>query len=445
MKFIADLHIHSRFSRATARTLDFEHLYISAQLKGITVVGTGDVTHPGWFAEIHEKLVPAEPGLFRLNNTAARIADTQVPLSCRRPVRFLLSSEISCIYKKNGQTRKNHNLVFFPNSQSAAAFIKRLEKIGNITADGRPVLSLDAKNLLEIVLESSDRAFLIPAHIWTPWFSLLGSKFGFDSVEECFEELTAHIFALETGLSSDPSMNWRVSGLDKMTLVSNSDAHSPEKLGREANLFNTDLSFDGLRSALKTGDPDQFLGTFEFHPEEGKYHLDGHRNCNIYLQPSETNAIGGKCPICGKLLTRGVLSRVEMLSDRPKGIAPIRKQLVAKLVTLTDILSEIFQVGPNTKKVKKNHDTIIAKLGSELTVLSELSINEIERAGVPLLAEAIERIRLNKLDIIPGYDGRYGRIRIFNNQERRRAMGQRTTFTIPVQLHSIEPKQPEFL
>lgn len=251
MKFIADLHTHSLFSMAAARTLDIEHLHIWAQLKGITVVGTGDITHPGWLAEIVEKIVPAEPGLFRLEDSIARNCDDWVPFSSQRPVRFILSSEISCVYKKNGVTRKNHNLVFFPNLQTATAFKKRLERIGNINADGRPVLSLDAKNLLEMVLESSEKAFLIPAHIWTPWFSLLGSKSGFDSVEECFEELTPYIFALETGLSSDPPMNWRVSGLDKMVLVSNSDAHSPDKLGREANLFNTDLSFDALRAALK--------------------------------------------------------------------------------------------------------------------------------------------------------------------------------------------------
>jgi DNA helicase II / ATP-dependent DNA helicase PcrA len=422
MKFIADLHIHSRFSMATAKTLDLEHLYISAQFKGITVVGTGDVTHPGWFDEIEEKLVSAEPGLFRLNDATARIADYQVPLSCRRPVRFLLSSEISNIYKKKGLTRKNHNLVFFPDLRTAAAFNNRLGKIGNINANGRPVLSLDAKNLLEIVLESSDRAFLIPAHIWTPWFSLLGSKSGFDSVEECFEELTAYIFALETGLSSDPPMNWRVSGLDKMTLVSNSDAHSPEKLGREANLFNTDLSYDSLRSALKNGDPDRFLGTIEFHPDGGKYHLDGHRNCNICLYPSETKAIDGKCPICGKPLTRGVLHRIETLSDRPVGITPNKKHSFVRLLTLPDILSEIFKVGPNTQKVKKNYYAIIAQLGCEFAILNELSIDEVDRIGIPLLAEAIQRMRLNKIDIIPGYDGRYGRIRIFGNQERGRKM-----------------------
>lgn len=433
MKFIADLHIHSRFSMATARSLDFEHLYISAQLKGITVVGTGDVSHPGWFAEIEEKLVPAEPGLFKLNVRSARLADTQVPFSCRSPVRFLLSSEIGNVYKKNGLTRKNHNLVFLPDLQTAAAFNKRLEKQGNICTDGRPVLPLDAKNLLEIVLESSDKAFLIPAHIWTPWFSLLGSKSGFDSIEECFEELTEHIFALETGLSSDPPMNGRVSGFDNRTFVSNSDAHSPEKLGREANLFNTDLSFEGVRSAIKTGDPDRFLGTFEFNPEQGKYYLDGHRKCDVYLRPSQTNAMEGKCPICGKMLTKGVLNRVETLSDRPEGMAPERKQASVRLMTLSDILSEIFRVGPNTKRVKNNHDTLISKFGCEFKLLNDVSIDELDRFGGPLLAEAIRKMRSNEVDIMPGYDGRYGKIRIFNNQERQRLMKKSSFVSLPKQ------------
>jgi len=272
MKFIADLHIHSKFSIATAKNLDLENLYIAAQLKGITVIGTGDFTHPGWFAEIKEKLAPAEPGLFKLKDKIAKICDKEVPVLCRSKVRFLLSCEISNIYKKDGKVRKNHNLIFMPNLEKAESFNKKLDKIGNIKSDGRPILGLDAKNLLEIMLDTSNGAFFIPAHIWTPWFSVMGSKSGFDSIEECFEDLTSHIFAVETGLSSDPPMNWRVSALDGLTLISNSDAHSPMKLGREANLFNTDLSYYNIRSAIKEGDKKRFLGTFEFFPQEGKYH-----------------------------------------------------------------------------------------------------------------------------------------------------------------------------
>jgi uncharacterized protein (TIGR00375 family) len=324
-------------------------------------------------------------------------------------------------------------LVFFPDLRTATAFNHRLGKIGNITADGRPSLSFDAKNLLEIVLESSEKSFLIPAHIWTPWFSLLGSRSGFDSIEECFEELTAYIFALETGLSSDPPMNWQVSSLDNMTLVSNSDAHSPDKLGREANLFNTDLSFDSIRSAIKSGDPDLFLGTFEFYPEEGKYYLDGHRKCNLFLQPSETKAIEGICPICGKPLTRGVLNRVKTLSDRAEGMPPKRKPSFVRMVTLTNILSELFQVGPTTQKVKRNYNTIIDKLGGEISILNELPLDALDSAGIPLLTEAVCRMRQDKLEIFPGYDGQYGRVRIFKYQERRGWTGRRTVCTMPGQ------------
>lgn len=433
MKFIADLHIHSRFSMATAKNLDFENLHMAAQLKGITVVGTGDCTHPGWFGEIEEKLVPAEPGLFRLNDAAARKVDAQVPASCRRAVRFILSVEISNIYKKNGRTRKNHNLVFFPDLASAAAFNKRLDAIGNITSDGRPILGLDAKHLLDISLESSDQSFFIPAHVWTPWFSLLGSRSGFDSLEECFEDLSDHIFAVETGLSSDPAMNWRVSGLDGLTLVSNSDAHSPQKLGREANLLNTPLSYAGIRSAIQSGDPDQFIGTFEFYPEEGKYHLDGHRKCDVCLHPSETHALDGKCPVCGKPLTCGVLYRVTALSDRPEGRKPENAHPFVSLVPLRDVLSEIFQVGANTLKVSRHYAAILDKLGSEFDVLNDLSTETLAGTGVPLLAQAIDRMRRGQMELIPGYDGEFGRIRIFKDQERRQLMGQRTLFSLPAQ------------
>ena len=253
MKFIGDLHVHSKFSRATSKNLDFENLYIFSQLKGITVLGTGDCTHPGWFSEISTKLVPAEPGLFRLKKDIERTCDKRVTGACRGPVRFMLQSEISNIYKKDGKTRKNHNLVFFPDLDAAARFNQKLDRIGNIKSDGRPILGLDARNLLEILLEVDERAFFVPAHIWTPWFSLLGSKSGFDTVEACFEDLSDHIFAVETGLSSDPEMNRRVSQLDRLTLISNSDAHSPGKLGREANLFNTDLNYLSIKNAIEFG------------------------------------------------------------------------------------------------------------------------------------------------------------------------------------------------
>ncbi len=438
MKFIGDLHIHSHFSRATAKNLDFENLYITAQRKGITVVGTGDVTHPGWFNEIEEKLVSAEPGLFKLRDELAAACDQYIPQRCRGPVRFMLSSEISNIYKKNGKTRKNHNIVFFPDLTAAEQFNEKLEGIGNIHSDGRPILGLDAKHLLEITLSISDQAFLVPAHIWTPWFSLFGSKSGFDSIEECFEDLTPHIFAVETGLSSDPVMNWQVSNIDGLTLISNSDAHSPAKLGREANLFDTELSFEGIRTAIETGDPDRFLGTIEFFPEEGKYHLDGHRKCKIRLLPEETATLKGICPVCNKPLTFGVLSRVEALADRKKGQRPSQRHPYYHLSPLVDILSEILQVGPNTKKVNTAYNTILSQLGSELTVLNDIPKEQLDAVGIPLLGEGIHRMRSGRVTLEPGYDGEFGTIRLFQTDERQKLMGQKPLFSLP----SVSKRHP---
>jgi uncharacterized protein (TIGR00375 family) len=432
MKFIADLHVHSKYSRATAKNLDLENLYIAAQLKGVTVVGTGDFTYPAWSEEISEKLVETEPGLFKLKAELARQCDAQVPESCRGPVRFMLVTEISNIYKKNGRTRKNHNLVFAPDIETARQFSNRLDKIGNIKSDGRPILGLDARDLLETLLETSADAFLIPAHIWTPWFSVLGSKSGFDSIEECFEDLTAHIFAVETGLSSDPAMNWRVSSLDGFTLVSNSDAHSPLNLGREANLFDTELSYPAIKSVLQTGDPDQFLGTFEFYPEEGKYHIDGHRACGISFWPATTLKHEGLCPVCGKPLTLGVLYRVEELADRKEGQKPSRSAPYFSIIQLKDILSEIFRVGPNSKKVNQAYQSALDKLGSEFNILQNLDSAAIEKAGISLLPEAVERMRHQEINVIPGFDGQYGRVKIFKDHERARLMGQKSLFNISI-------------
>jgi ATP-dependent DNA helicase UvrD/PcrA len=424
MKFIADFHVHSRFSRATAKNLDFENLYISAQLKGLSVIGTGDFTHPGWFAEIKEKLIPAEPGMFRLKDEISRLCDQEVPKSCRREVRFILVSEISNIYKKNHITRKNHNLVFLSDLNQVENFNSKLDKIGNIKSDGRPILGLDARDLLEILLDTSDQAFLIPAHIWTPWFSLLGSKSGFDSIDECFEDLTPFIFAVETGLSSDPAMNWRVSALDGLTLISNSDAHSPLKLGREANLFDTDMSYSAIKSAIKSGDPERFLGTLEFFPEEGKYHLDGHRNCDVRSWPDKTREQGGICPMCQKPLTLGVLYRVEELADRPQGVKPQKYHPFYNIIPLVEILSEVLKVGPNSKKVMGNYRNLLEKLGPEFDILTTLKRDVIDAAGLPLLGEAITRVRQNKIILLPGYDGEFGKIKIFRKDEREKLQGQ---------------------
>ena len=445
MEFIADLHIHSKYSRATAKNLDLENLYIAAQLKGVTVVATGDFTYPAWYAEICEKLEPAEPGLFKLKKEHAKSCDQLIPPSCQNKVRFILSTEISNIYKKkDNRTRKNHNLVLLPDLAAVEKFNAKLDNIGNIKSDGRPILGLDARNLLEILLETSDEGFLIPAHIWTPWFSMLGSKSGFNSVEECFEDLTTHIFAVETGLSSDPPMNWRVSGLDGLTLVSNSDAHSPMNVGREANLFNTSLSFAGIKSALETGDPDKFKGTFEFYPEEGKYHLDGHRNCKVRLWPQKTISHDGKCPVCGKGLTLGVLYRVEELADRAEEDIPQNRHSYHSIIQLADILSEILQVGPKSKKVQKHYQEVLNQLGSELDILHRLATNDIEKTGIPLLGEAIRRMRRKEINVLPGFDGEYGQVKIFKAEEREQLQGQKTLFSIPpgeLSYHFIEIRE----
>jgi len=443
MKFIADLHIHSKFSIATAKNLDLENLYIAAQLKGINVIGTGDFTHPGWFAEIKQKLVPAEPGLFKLKDEIAVVCDHEVPLLCRSKVRFMLSCEISNIHKKEGKVRKNHNLIFMPDLKTAESFNKKLDKIGNIKSDGRPILGLDAKNLLEIMLDTSETAFFIPAHIWTPWFSIMGSKSGFDSIEECFEDLTPHIFAVETGLSSDPPMNWRISALDGLTLISNSDAHSPMKLGREANLFNTNLSYYDIRSAIENGDKKRFLGTFEFFPQEGKYHLDGHRKCDIRFTPEETIKNKGICPVCQKPLTLGVLYRIEELADRPENISPKEKIPFYSIIPLTEILSAILKVGPGSKRVKLRYNDLLEKLGPELNILHKTEYESLERSGIPLLAEAIKRMRTKQITLLPGYDGEFGKVQIFTQQEREKLSKQKSLFAFKPEKNESGKKKIE--
>jgi DNA helicase-2/ATP-dependent DNA helicase PcrA len=426
MTFIADLHTHSHFSRATSRNLDPEHLALWAKKKGITVVGTGDFTHAGWVSELQEKLVEAENGLYRLKPELEEIIKGEVTDSCQGPTRFLLSGEISCIYKKNGRTRKLHHLILMPDIGAVSRMNERLSRIGNLSSDGRPILGLDSKALLEIVLEASERAFFIPAHIWTPWFSLFGSKSGFDSLEECFEDLTPHICALETGLSSDPPMNRRLSALDNYILVSNSDAHSPSKLGREANIFNTELDYGQMVMAMSRGDG--FQGTIEFFPEEGKYHLDGHRKCQVRLNPMETNSRKGICPSCGKGLTIGVLHRVDDLSDR--NVPELSKDFYS-LVPLTEILSELFSCGPSTKKVTSIYEDLLAGLGPELQILMDLPIKDIELKGGILLAKAIDRMRRNQVIRLEGYDGEYGLIHLFDESEISELAGQKSLFRSP--------------
>jgi uncharacterized protein (TIGR00375 family) len=423
MRFIADLHIHSKYSRATSRNMSFENIHRWAHVKGITVVGTGDFTHPKWFQEMKDKLEEYNSNLYKLKDI---FTCKNIPQSCSSEVYFMLTAEISCIYKKNERLRKIHSLVFVPDFTAAARLNAVLSKIGNISSDGRPILGLDVKELFKIVLDTSDASMLIPAHAWTPHFSVFGASSGFDSLDECFEELTPNIYAIETGLSSDPLMNWRLSSLDAITLISNSDAHSPAKLGREANIFDCELSYNALTEAIKTREG--FTGTIEFFPEEGKYHYDGHRACGISLSPKDTIKHNYRCPVCGKKITVGVMHRVEMLADREHGFRPLHAPSFHSLIPLQEIISEALKVGVQSKAVERMYFHLIHRLGSEFTILMDLPLDEIERAGTPLIREALSRMRSGNVHIAPGYDGEYGKIRIFEEVERKEIKGQETLF-----------------
>lgn len=406
MSFIADLHIHSSYSIATSRDISPETLYKWAQLKGVKVLGTGDFSHPFWISELKEKLEPVGNGLFILKKKF-RAIDIDVPESCKSEVYFLLSSEISCIYKKGGKVRKVHNLLYLPGFEEVERLNKELGKIGNIKADGRPILGLDSKELLRMALEISQDSILVPAHAWTPHFSVFGSGSGFDSLEECFEELAPHIYAIETGLSSDPPMNWRVSSLDHITLISNSDAHSPQKIGREANIFDTELSYKGIMGGIKSRKG--FLGTIEFFPEEGKYHYDGHRVCKMRLSPEEAIRNRGLCPSCGKKVTIGVMHRVEELSDRPDGLRPKVAPPYHSLISLKGLISYSMGVGEASRKVEAEYMKILKTLGPELEVLMDIPIEELESVN-PSISLAVSDIRKGRVRIEPGYDGEYGKI-----------------------------------
>jgi uncharacterized protein (TIGR00375 family) len=432
MRFVADLHIHSRYARATSRELTPENLHKWAALKGITVVGTGDFTHPAWFAELQDKLEPAEAGLYRLKAPWRTAVEAVLPPSCRHDVRFLLSVEISSIYKKNGRTRKVHNLVILPDLAYAETLNRRLAAIGNLKSDGRPILGLDSRTLLEISLEVCPEVLFIPAHIWTPHFAVLGSESGFDSLEECFDDLLPHIFALETGLSSDPSMNSRLSALDRFVMVSNSDAHSAQKLAREATCFDTELSYPALYTALKERDRRRFTGTLEFYPEEGKYHYDGHRKCQVRWKPAQTMQTDGRCPHCGGKLTVGVLHRVERLADRPEEAKPALERPFEYLIPLPEVIGAALGVGPESKKATAIYARLLEQLGPELGILRALPTADIARCGEPLVAEALRRMRTGEVEIQAGYDGEYGTIQIFSAAEREQLKGQRALFALPV-------------
>lgn len=410
MKQIADLHIHSRYSMATSKDGTPEMLDLWARKKGITLLGTGDMTHPIWRQELKAKLIPAEQGLFRLKE------EYVLPEAARYPgkaPRFVLSGEISSIYKKGGKTRKVHSLILLPGFDEADAFAARLEKIGNIHSDGRPILGLPCHDLLEIMLEVSEEGIYIPAHIWTPHFSLFGAKSGFDTIEECFEELTPYIHALETGLSSDPAMNWQISALDGYQLVSHSDAHSPSKLGREADLLDIELSYQGLWDAVQNGKG--LEGTIEFFPEEGKYHFDGHRKCGVCLSPKEAEMYNGICPVCGKKLTMGVDHRILQLSDRDESSAvmPESGRPYESLMPLLEVISACVGFSTGSKKVQGQYEALLERLGAEFTILREVPPEDIRKAGGEVLAEGIRRLRAGEVVRKPGSDGEYGKIELF--------------------------------
>lgn len=413
MDLIVDLHVHSHYSRATSKECTFVGLYKWGKLKGINVIGTGDFTHPDWFAEMQESLEPVEGGLYALKRELADDIDKSLPPSVRNNIiRFVPTVEIATIYSKGGKVRKLHQLVVMPDFASVSELNARLERIGNLKADGRPILGLDSKELLRHALEVNERGFYIPAHIWTPWFGMFGSKSGFDSIEEAYEELAPEIRAIETGLSSDPAMNWRVSNLDGISIISNSDAHSPGKLGREATVVNSGLTYDDIFDAFRSND-DRLVGTIEFFPEEGKYHADGHRICGVRLAPEETKARDGVCPTCTKPLVVGVDYRVSELANRPLGEA--LKQ-VEYIIPLAEILAELKGVKSTSSKglLADYHETI-DRLGDEFSILRSVPIEAIEAAGLPLLARAIDRLRNGDVVREPGYDGIYGTIKVFKD------------------------------
>ncbi|UCH81069.1 MAG: DNA helicase UvrD [Nitrospiraceae bacterium] len=399
-KIIADLHIHSEFSRATSREMNVEVLALWAKKKGINLIGTGDFTHPGHFSNLKKSLEPSCSGLYSIPSEPS--------------IYFMLSAEVSSIYKQKGKVRKIHNLIFAPDFDIAEKINVELDRRGNISSDGRPILGISARELLEIVLDISEDCLFVPAHAWTPWFSIFGSRSGFDSIEECFEEYSEYIYAIETGLSSDPEMNWRLSMLDNITLLSNSDAHSPAKIGREANVFQCDMDYFEIMDVIRKKDRERFLYTIEFFPEEGKYHFDGHRTCGLSFAPEQTIENDFLCPACKKPLTVGVMSRVNELADRRQGFVPDNAVQTKHLVPLQEIISEAYSVGVNSKKVKNEYEKIVST-STEFEVMLDLTVDELHKITDRKIAEGILKVRAGDMSIIPGYDGVFGKVSIFSD------------------------------
>lgn len=397
MKFVADLHLHSAYSRATSKSLNFDTLSAWAKLKGIGLVSSADFTHPVWFKEIKNNLEDTGDGLFTYGG-----------------LKYILGTEISCIFTQGGKQRRIHCLLYFPTILDVEKFNSKLGQRANLASDGRPIVGLSAKELLTLALSVSERAILIPAHVWTPWFSLYGSNSGFDSIEECFEDLSKYIYAIETGLSSDPAMNWRVKDLDNRSIVSFSDAHSAPKMGRELTIFDSDFSYVGVLDALKE---EKISMTIEFFPEEGKYHFTGHRNCGVKHSPSETDKYGMVCPKCSRKLTVGVMHRVEQLAEkeRPEGYKKSGRPSYKKLVPLLEILSGALGVPVTSEKVKKEFENLVGKFNSEMSVLLKASVKDIDGATTfPRISEAIRKVREGDIVVEPGFDGVFGTVKIWS-------------------------------
>jgi uncharacterized protein (TIGR00375 family) len=400
MRVIADLHLHSRYSRATSRDMDIEHMARWAKIKGITLLGTGDFTHPVWLREMRARLRPTDRGLFVHDGS-----------------HFMLTVEVSNIYPARGRLRKIHNVLLAPSFEVVDKINAVLGRFGNLLADGRPTLTLPTDRLVEYVMEISPDCMVIPAHAWTPWFSLYGSNSGFDAIAECFGDQLHHIAAVETGLSSDPPMNWRLSELDRTMLVSNSDAHSLPKLGREANVFFCELDYFEIVRILREKDTSRFLYTLEFFPEEGKYHYDGHRNCNRRMTPKETKAFGGRCPVCGRSPTVGVLHRVELLADREEGFVPEGAVPYRNLIPLEEIIAEAMGTQPGTAGAREEYLKLCKVFGGEFTVLLDAPVEEVRKHTTLRIAEGLRRVREGQVTIAPGYDGVFGEIGIFKDGE----------------------------
>lgn len=438
MKFIADLHIHSKYSRATSKDMEVETLARYAAIKGIHLLGTGDFTHPQYFSELQGVLELAGNGLFKLKNkkpvqrTGGR-APLRVPCSerdAKTSVQFMLTAETSHIFSVKGKTKRVHMILFAPSFEVVEKINRFLARRGNIASDGRPIFGMHVKDLVKACLDISPDVFFVPAHAWTPWFSVFGSMSGFDSLEECFEEEAAHIHAIETGLSSDPAMNWRVSGLDRITCISNSDSHSPSRIGREANVFDCAMDYREVLEVIRTGDPKRFLYTVEFFPEEGKYHYDGHRDCGVVFDPKTTRENDFLCPKCGKKLTIGVMHRVDELADRSEGFKPEGKVPFRSAVPLDEIIASALGKGVNTKAVSQEYEKMIRTLGPELGILLEKEEDEIRRHADPRVAEGILNVRSGRVHVEPGYDGVYGKVSVFGGKQ-------------PIPAGSLSPGQGE--